>query len=310
MHRVDFCALFGSDLIPLIELPSSVLSNDCRQGEQPIVLVRPLAFVQDVATIHLEPLSVSDWELLESDAQFLEEGGLLQQVSLVYSNQILPLQVKGRDMVHVKVLPPADHSKDLPCWRLMANTEVIVNPPLQLNSAFCRFETHQLRVYPTRLDYSDAMQRLAEQCSVDLVSLGTGRGCVHPKTLRLLQGYRDNELSGEIGETYGDEEEVFAHIELIEPKSGRATTTTNCQVVRLVPSENRIPPDHIGTCIVVLDSQTTIPRSLMIHTMLIPKRQLLFRHEEQNLQLILRLLLHMRSSSCCWKTCHSSLSFP
>ena len=48
--------------------------------------VQPLAEVANAVSIQIEPLSISDWELIDPNTQYLEEGGLLQQVSVVYPN--------------------------------------------------------------------------------------------------------------------------------------------------------------------------------------------------------------------------------
>ena len=54
----------------------------------------------------VEPVTVEDWELLQLDAAWLEGGGLLRQVSLVYPNQVVPLRLSnGSDLVRVRVLP-------------------------------------------------------------------------------------------------------------------------------------------------------------------------------------------------------------
>ena len=66
--------------------------------------VQPLAEVANAVSIQIEPLSISDWELIDPNTQYLEEGGLLQQVSVVYPNQVLCLKFET-DLVKVRVLP-------------------------------------------------------------------------------------------------------------------------------------------------------------------------------------------------------------
>ena len=46
--------------------------------------------------MEVEPLTVSEWEIIECHALFLENGGLLNQISIVYPNQILELKLPAR----------------------------------------------------------------------------------------------------------------------------------------------------------------------------------------------------------------------
>jgi hypothetical protein len=103
----------------------------------------------DAAAVEVEPLTTCDWESLEVYAQVLEDGGLLQQVSVVYPQQILTLKVADSEVVRVRV-----HA-DSPC-RLMADTEVHIRPKPRK-----RVESVLLCVFPSWDDYSPAMQRLA-----------------------------------------------------------------------------------------------------------------------------------------------------
>jgi hypothetical protein len=82
----------------------------------------------------------------------LEEGGLLQQVSIVYPNQILSLRVDS-EMVRVQV------NADAPC-RLLADTEVHIRPKPRTSG--CK-QSPLLRVVPAWEDFIPAMQELAFQ---------------------------------------------------------------------------------------------------------------------------------------------------
>ena len=69
------------------------------------VQVQPLPWVLNAASVMLEPYTSSDWELLDIYSQDLENGILLQQISIVYPNQRLILSLNhGRDRVQVRVL--------------------------------------------------------------------------------------------------------------------------------------------------------------------------------------------------------------
>jgi len=68
------------------------------------VSVHAIHKIANAGSIQIEPLTVSDWELIEINSEFLEDGGLLSQVSVVYPNQILRLMLSP-DFVNVRVLP-------------------------------------------------------------------------------------------------------------------------------------------------------------------------------------------------------------
>lgn len=51
----------------------------------------------------VEPATVEDWELLEIYSNFMEEGGLLGQVSVVYPGQHLAMRIGGLDRVRIRV---------------------------------------------------------------------------------------------------------------------------------------------------------------------------------------------------------------
>lgn len=111
----------------------------------------------DAVTVEVEPLTTSDWESLEVYAEVLEEGGFLQQVSVVYPQQILLLRVANSEMVRVRV-----HA-DSPC-RLLADTEVHVRPKPRKTR---QKQSILLRVVPSWEDYSPAMQKLALESDAD-----------------------------------------------------------------------------------------------------------------------------------------------
>lgn len=144
---------------------------------QVMVNVEPLYSVPNATTIHLEPLSTQDWELIEVFADKLEAGLLLSQISIVYPNQIVPLFV-GSDIAYLRVLETSsftskdeeDDNKrlvDHKCLRLIAESEVIISPKPRksknkeiINSAKSYTPSTPLRVQPTEEDYSVDMKRL------------------------------------------------------------------------------------------------------------------------------------------------------
>lgn len=129
--------------------------------------------LSDAVSVEVEPLTTSDWESLEVHAQVLEDGGLLQQVSVVYPQQVLLLKVAGSEMAQVRVHTEA------PC-RLLANTEVHVRPKPRK-----RIQSLLLSVMPSWDDYSAAMQRLARESDEEYkqIRVPPCTALVHPRTM-------------------------------------------------------------------------------------------------------------------------------
>mmetsp|Transcript_23725 Transcript_23725/g.47295 ORF Transcript_23725/g.47295 Transcript_23725/m.47295 type:complete len:1290 (-) Transcript_23725:113-3982(-) len=81
------------DISPLLH---PALPSLFRSAPTSAVSVRPLPHVPTAARIAFEPLSTSDWELLEMEASALEDGGLLDQITVVFPGQVFPLQLIRR----------------------------------------------------------------------------------------------------------------------------------------------------------------------------------------------------------------------
>lgn len=141
------------------------------------MIVTPLAFIPTAASVEMEPLSVSDWESLELYAQLLEEGALLQQVTVVYQNQVLSLRVgSNSELVQVRV------KMDPVVCQLVADTEVHVMPKLR---QYLVPEEMVLRVLPSWDDFSPAMQELALRSDIEIprIQVPPCSVLVHPNTL-------------------------------------------------------------------------------------------------------------------------------
>eukprot|EP00986_Skeletonema_menzelii_P005182 scaffold1836_cov137-Skeletonema_menzelii.AAC.1 len=85
----------------VIELPLDLhpsLALEYNIATEPIrVSVRPLSDVPIAEQVTFEPLSTSDWELIEMEASLLEDGGLLNQITIVYPGQVFPLRLVSPD---------------------------------------------------------------------------------------------------------------------------------------------------------------------------------------------------------------------
>ncbi|KAA1119272.1 Peroxisome biosynthesis protein pex1 [Puccinia graminis f. sp. tritici] len=84
-------------------------------------------------TVNVEPLTIDDWEILESNPQYLEEN-ILKQIRVLVESQKLLIWVYDKTLVQVKVtsvLPPSSNSKtDRPAapYLITNETEIIVSP--------------------------------------------------------------------------------------------------------------------------------------------------------------------------------------
>jgi SpoVK/Ycf46/Vps4 family AAA+-type ATPase len=74
----------------------------------------------------VEPLTESDWELLELNAGLLESGALLAQVGIVAPGQPLPLWARAGAVAALRVVAAAP--RGAPCVRLVPGTEVAIAP--------------------------------------------------------------------------------------------------------------------------------------------------------------------------------------
>lgn len=131
------------------------------------VMIRPLERVSNASTVYVEPMFTDDWELLEMNAQDLEAGVLLKQVSIVYPGQKLFIKVNNVSF-NIQILKERFTSNSLvhggsDCLRLVANTELIVKPkPRGWENKERERDLPQskmVRVLPNEGDFSDEMKR-------------------------------------------------------------------------------------------------------------------------------------------------------
>jgi hypothetical protein len=96
------------------------------------VVVVPLKRVSNASSVSVEPISTDDWELLEMNAEDIEAGALLNQISIVYPGQKLNITVNNISF-NIQILKLGFISQNArdeedECLRLVASTEIIVTP--------------------------------------------------------------------------------------------------------------------------------------------------------------------------------------
>ncbi|KAF9191576.1 Peroxisome biosynthesis protein pex1 [Haplosporangium sp. Z 767] len=80
--------------------------------------------VQDGISVNVAPYSEDDWEILELHAGYVEDQ-MLNQIRILYPNQVFTMWVNGHTLVRLRVL---DINPTASCVKLGANAEVIVAP--------------------------------------------------------------------------------------------------------------------------------------------------------------------------------------
>ncbi|KAL7321939.1 Peroxisome biosynthesis protein pex1 [Mucor circinelloides] len=83
--------------------------------------------VPQCATVHVEPLTEDDWEILELHAGYVEEN-LLSQIRVVYANQIMCVWIHGKTLVRLAV---AELDPKQEFLKLTNQSEVIVAPKVR-----------------------------------------------------------------------------------------------------------------------------------------------------------------------------------
>lgn len=177
-RQLSNCVGVGAD-DNLIDVPACLLPDDVHE-----VSVRALSSIESASQLLMEPMTPADWTILEAHADWLEHGGLLQQVSVTSAGQLLTLQC-DRHVARVRVADESfgrraglwpDDEEDLMCLRLVADTKVIVQPKTnKLPSAVVKIDVGLG-------DYGQAMQELATRLDIPLVEADQCCAVVHPST--------------------------------------------------------------------------------------------------------------------------------
>lgn len=268
----------------ILDLPACMIPKGVMENSR--VSVAVVASIQDAATVNVEPLTCDDWELLETAAEFLEDGALLQQVSVLYSNQILPLWVGRKDVAWIRVLPdsfgqrtsvwPSGDNEPDDCCRLVRDTRVVVAPKTRRKNG--PLSSPLLRVFPTRQDYSVATNKLAEWLGKMQVSLTPGTVVLNQATRHQIQGL--------------GQEESAALVAVWDTANGSFSDDSSRSCILQVAFSDLVPPEHLGELLSACESEYQLLSRTINEdpTMLILK---------QTCCLITSIDSEMRIATCC-----------
>lgn len=140
--------MFGAS-IDCIQVPIALLPIEESSKQLPSrVKVRVITDLSHATRVQVDPVSTEDWELLQVHAEVLENGGLLKQVSLVYTDQQLEFRLPTKQQNTIRVVvkeisttsssssslwPDSIDTSDSDALNetvalLASNTEVIITP--------------------------------------------------------------------------------------------------------------------------------------------------------------------------------------
>lgn len=183
-----FCSLLDSNII---ELPRE-LFKDQESKSLASVWVEPISMPRTAEKISVDPLSWRDWELLEARSSLLEDI-LLRQITIVFPEQIVPLQISNGVIARVCVQKSGftayesiweeDTGSPL-CLCLKNNTSIIVSPKPRLSS-----RNPLLRLVPCMEDYNESMELFFKSVKGNIVHVPPFSAAVHPDTLNQIPGY-------------------------------------------------------------------------------------------------------------------------
>ncbi|KAF9198235.1 Peroxisome biosynthesis protein pex1, partial [Haplosporangium sp. Z 27] len=121
--------------------------------------------IQDGITVNVAPYSEDDWEILELHAGYVEDQ-MMNQIRVLYPNQIITMWVNGRTLVRLRVL---DINPTAPCLKLNANVEVIVAPMVRKANGTAKISDNQDLSHIQKVVQAQCLRVLAlDECSDEL----------------------------------------------------------------------------------------------------------------------------------------------
>eukprot|EP00977_Amphora_coffeiformis_P021796 scaffold9936_cov156-Amphora_coffeaeformis.AAC.3 len=212
-------------------LPDHILS------EASDVWIRAVPQVKAAKEVTVEALSAEDWTRIQHYSEWLEDGGFLRQVSLVYAGQEIRVHLPDDSVVWVRtlrvdkeaddastmILWPEDadddhhhQSNETLCRRILADTELVLLPAT-VEGGNNTPETI-FRLQTAFQDYSLSMQKLYTRLGQvpELVSCSNGTVVLHPESWCVESPYCNISIVGESSEgflkSYNVRVEVSEHV--------------------------------------------------------------------------------------------------
>jgi len=205
------------------------------------VWIRVVSQVKAAKEVTVEALSNRDWALIQQYSEWLENGGFLQQVSLVYNNQEIAVHLPDDSVVWVrtvrldkehdtsKMIWPdddtdddgkydEDHSHESWYRRILADTELVLLPAPTENGDDDATVT-AFRLQPALEEYSLSMQQLYGKLGElpGLVPCSHGTIVLHPRNWYAENQYGNISMVGESADgflkTYNVRVDVSEHVE-------------------------------------------------------------------------------------------------
>jgi Peroxisome biogenesis factor 1, N-terminal len=277
-----FFSIVETNVDGYIDIPECLLTENAEvtgmDTRSIFVIVQPLECIDSASELFVDPRTFDDWELLQSNAVALEEGRLLQQISVVYSGQVIHLSMPNGTSASLVILPqnfesnetsiwPKDAAAGIsskitssprrrqryPCYRLMADTQIIITP--KPRPSIQPIEYPILQLIATRQDYEmidPAMILLSKKLQLDLVSVPQGSMILHPKALaRMRTEYKHTTTNA------SERELLFAVVVRVIPTSSSQQSSNNknenyndegeISVTVQIISSSTVPENHAGT---------------------------------------------------------------
>ncbi|KAF9585912.1 Peroxisome biosynthesis protein pex1 [Lunasporangiospora selenospora] len=208
--------------------------------------------VQDGISINVAPYSEDDWEILELHAGYVEDQ-MLNQIRILYPNQIFTMWVNGRTLVRLRVL---DINPTAPCVKLGANAEVIVAPMVRkANGGHTKPTDNQdLSAHAQRITQAQclrvlALDEISEDLRASIPESGPFAVLVHPDSW--IEADLTSQDVLKITKVVAPHAEKAADDETRDPED--LVVGLSPIFVRAVPS-SRVPLGHVAISKMVQDS--------------------------------------------------------
>ncbi|ORZ24946.1 P-loop containing nucleoside triphosphate hydrolase protein [Lobosporangium transversale] len=202
--------LSGAQTGDMIEMdPMFGQAMGLRAGQK--VNIEFVKSVQDGISVNVAPYSEDDWEILELHAGYVEDQ-MLNQIRILYPNQIATMWINGHTLVRLRVL---DINPAAKCVKLGANAEVIVAPMVRKANGLSKLSENQ--------DLSAQVQKVTQAQCLRVLALSE----VPEELVRNITG-----SSGASGTGQGQGQGAAFHV-YIHPESWIDADLTNQPALRI-----------------------------------------------------------------------------